>query len=62
MDLLEMFITNTINNNEPRVKLIQVDVAQTSGFNENEIEINIQYYVINNPESCNSYRNIKRVR
>lgn len=62
MDLLEMFITNTINNNEPRVKLIQVDVAQTTGFNENEVEINIQYYVINNPDPVTLTVILKRVR
>lgn len=62
MDLIEMFITNTINNNEPRVKLISVDVGQTNGFNENEVEINIQYYIINNPDPVTLTVILKRVR
>jgi phage baseplate assembly protein W len=62
MDLIEMFVTNTINNNEPRVKLISVTVGQETGFNENEVQINIEYYIINNPDPVNLTVILKRVR
>lgn len=57
---LEFYIENTIENNEPRVNLLQVTVTQLN--DENSIEINIFYNLINNPEPINFNFILKRVR
>jgi phage baseplate assembly protein W len=57
---LEFYIQNTIENNEPRVNLIQVLV--NSGYGENSISITIVYNLINNPEPVSFSFLLKRVR
>jgi phage baseplate assembly protein W len=57
---LEFYIQNTIENNEPRVNLIQVLV--NSGYGENSISITIVYNLINNPEPVSFSFFLKRVR
>lgn len=63
---LELYIQNTIKNNEPRVNLLQVIVRNSytlgASLGENEIEINIFYNLINNPEPINLSFILKRVR
>lgn len=58
--LLELFIKNTIDNNEPRVNLLGVDVKDQT--NENALEITIYYTLINNPEPITLTVLLKRVR
>lgn len=60
-DSLELFINNTIENNEPRVNLIQT-IINTDGINENQIEITLIYNLINNPEEQTLTLILKRVR
>jgi phage baseplate assembly protein W len=59
-DLIELFIKNTIENNEPRVFLSGIEVKQS--VNENAIEISIYYSLINNPEPITLTVILKRVR
>lgn len=60
VSLLELFIKNTIENNEPRANLLGVEVKNIS--NENSIEISIYYTLINNPEPITLTVLLKRVR
>ena len=57
---LEFYIQNTIENNEPRVNLIQVLI--NSDYNENGITITLVYNLINNPEQVSFSFILKRVR
>lgn len=57
---LELFIKNTIDNNEPRVNLEGVEIKDQS--NENALEISIYYTLINNPEPITLTVLLKRVR
>jgi phage baseplate assembly protein W len=57
---LEFYIENTVRNNEPRVNLLQAIVSPTNS--EHEIEINIIYNIINNPEPISLSFILKRVR
>ena len=58
---LQFYIQNTIQNNEPRVNLIDVSL-ETNVNNENEIIITLIYNLINNPETVNFSFLLKRVR
>lgn len=60
-DSLELFISNTVENNEPRVNLVQT-IINTDGINENQIEITLIYNLINNPEEQTLTLILKRVR
>lgn len=60
VDLLELVIKNTIDNNEPRVNLLGVQIEEQS--NENALEITIYYTLINNPEPITLTVLLKRVR
>lgn len=60
-DSLELFINNTVENNEPRVNLIQT-IINTDGINENQIEITLIYNLINNPTELTLNLILKRVR
>lgn len=60
-DLLEVFITNTINNCEPRAKLNKVNVSSDLS-NENAIAVSIEYYLINNPSPITLNILLKRIR
>lgn len=60
-DALELFINNTVENNEPRVNLIQT-IINTEIINENQIEITLIYNLINNPEEQTLTMILKRVR
>lgn len=60
-DSLELFINNTVENNEPRVNLVQT-IVNTDGINENQIEISLIYNLINNPEEQTLTLILKRVR
>lgn len=60
INLLELFIKNTIDNNEPRVNLLGVEVKDQT--NENALEITIYYTLINNPEPITLTVLLKRVR
>ena len=57
---LEFYIQNTIENNEPRVNLIQVLI--NSDYSENGISITLIYNLINNPEPVSFSFFLKRVR
>ena len=57
---LEFYITNTIEINEKRVNLIEVNLE--SNKNDNELIINIFYNTINNPEPTTFEYIYKRVR
>jgi phage baseplate assembly protein W len=60
-DSLELFINNTVENNEPRVNLIQT-IVNTDNVNENQIEITLIYNLINNPTELTLNLVLKRVR
>jgi len=60
-DSLEFFINNTVENNEPRVNLLQT-IVNTDGINEHQIEITLIYNLINNPEEQTLTLILKRVR
>jgi phage baseplate assembly protein W len=60
-DSLELFINNTVENNEPRVNLLQT-IVNTDGINENQIEITLIYNLINNPTELTLNLVLKRVR
>lgn len=60
IDLIELFIKNTIENNEPRVFLSGIEVKPSK--NDYSIEINIYYSLINNPEPITLTVILKRVR
>ena len=61
LSTLELFIENTINNNEPRAQLIGTTVLPDVS-NENQIEVTIVYNLINNPEPITLNILLKRVR
>lgn len=61
LSTLEMYIRNTIENNEPRCSLIEVLVESTPG-DENTVEITLIYNLINNPEVITLTMLLKRVR
>lgn len=58
---LQLYIQNCIENNEPRVNLLGVEVF-SSFASENEVEIVITYNLINNPNPVNFSFLLKRVR
>jgi predicted component of type VI protein secretion system len=58
---LELFINNTVENNEPRVNLLQT-IVNTDNINENQIEITLIYNLINNPTELTLNLVLKRVR
>jgi phage baseplate assembly protein W len=60
-DSLELFINNTVENNEPRVNLLQT-IVNTDNINENQIEITLIYNLINNPTELTLNLVLKRVR
>jgi phage baseplate assembly protein W len=60
-DSLELFINNTVENNEPRVNLVQT-IVNTDNINENQIEITLIYNLINNPTELTLNLVLKRVR
>jgi phage baseplate assembly protein W len=57
---LEFFIQNTIDNNEPRVNVL--DIVVESGQSENEISVTIVYNTINNAEPVTFNLILKRIR
>jgi hypothetical protein len=57
---IEFQIKNTIKFNEPRVNLLDVSAKNTS--DENEIQIDIVFSLINNPEPISLNFLLKRVR
>jgi phage baseplate assembly protein W len=57
---IEFNIKNTIKFNEPRVDLLDVSVKPTD--NDNELQVNIVFSLINNPEPISLNFIIKRVR
>lgn len=61
LNMLEMFIENTIRNNEPRVNSLQILIDEES-YDENSIEITLIYNLINNPEEITLNILLKRVR
>jgi phage baseplate assembly protein W len=61
IDLLELYIENTVRNNEPRVNLIET-IINTELFDSNSIEISLIYNLINNPEPTTLTILLKRVR
>jgi phage baseplate assembly protein W len=61
LSTLQFYIQNTIENNEPRINLINVSV-ENNPSNENEIAITLIYNLINNPETINFSFLLKRVR
>jgi phage baseplate assembly protein W len=61
VDLLKLFIENTVQNNEPRVNLIQT-IIDTELLESNSIEISLVYNLINNPEEITVTILLKRVR
>lgn len=61
LTMLEMFIENTIRNNEPRVNSLQTFV-NTETLDENSVEITLIYNLINNPEEITLNILLKRVR
>lgn len=60
-DLLELFVENTVKNNEPRVNLIQT-IINTDLLETNSLEISLIYNLINNPEEITLTILLKRVR
>jgi len=58
---LQLYVQNCIQNNEPRVNLIDVQIY-SDPYNENEIEVTIIYNLINNPSPINFTLLLKRVR
>lgn len=61
LNVLELYIRNTIENNEPRCSLIEVMVNSVSS-DENSVEITLIYNLINNPEVITLTMLLKRVR
>lgn len=59
--MIEVFIENTIRNNEPRVNLLKT-VINTDVYDENTVEISLLYNLINNPEPINLTILLRRVR
>lgn len=61
LSTLQFYIQTTIQNNEPRVNLIQV-IVNSNPLNENEIAVTLIYNLINNPENITFNFLLKRVR
>jgi phage baseplate assembly protein W len=59
-NLLEFYITNTIQNNEPRVILDSVTVIPT--VDEGSVKITVSYYLINNPNLVTLDFILRRIR
>ena len=59
-NLLEFYITNTIQNNEPRVILDNVTVIPT--VDEGSVKITVSYYLINNPNLVTLDFILRRIR
>lgn len=57
---LEFYIQTAILNNEPRVNVTDITVKSIN--DDHEVEINIYYTLINNPEPLNFRYILKRVR
>jgi hypothetical protein len=57
---IEFYVKNTIKFNEPRVSLLNVIAKNTS--DENQIQIDIIFSLINNPEPISLSLILKRVR
>lgn len=57
---LEFYITNTIQNNEPRVILDSVTVIPT--IDEGSVKITVSYYLINNPNLVTLDFILRRIR
>ena len=57
---IEFNIKNTIKFNEPRVNLLKVSV--NSGYDENYVQVNLLFSLINNPEPISLNFILKRVR
>ena len=57
---LEFYITNTIQNNEPRVILDSVTVIPT--VDEGSVKITVSYYLINNPNLVTLDFILRRIR
>jgi phage baseplate assembly protein W len=57
---IEFNIKNTIKFNEPRVNLLEVNVTPTD--NDNSLQVNIIFCLINNPEPITLNFLLKRVR
>lgn len=57
---IELYVTKTIENNEPRAEVIQVLFPES--YDENGVEISIIYRVINNVEPITLNLVLKRVR
>lgn len=60
VSLIELFVKNTVENNEPRVNLLGVEIKLPP--DENTLEITIYYTLINNPEPITLTVILKRVR
>jgi phage baseplate assembly protein W len=60
MTNIEFFITTTINNNEPRVNLIDVTVTESTDYNT--LTVIITYNLINNSNQINLTFPLKRIR
>jgi len=60
LSTLEFYIQNTINNNEPRVNLLDVRISSTD--NEHGITITIVYALINNADPISFSFILRRVR
>lgn len=60
-DMIQLFIENTIKNNEPRVELDSVYI-NSDRMDENVLEVTIVYNLINNPEPVTLNVLLKRVR
>jgi phage baseplate assembly protein W len=58
---IKLYIENTIENNEPRVNLLETRVISLPN-DENTIEITLIYNLINNPEEFTLTMLLKRVR
>jgi len=57
---IEFNIKNTIKFNEPRVNLLKVSV--NSGYDENYVQVDLLFSLINNPEPISLNFILKRVR
>jgi phage baseplate assembly protein W len=57
---IEFYVKNTIKFNEPRVNLLNVSAKNT--YDENQIQIDIVFSLINNPEPISLSLILKRVR
>lgn len=60
LSTIELYIKNSIENNEKRINLLEVNVD--TGENETEVVINVLYNTINNPEPILFTYILKRVR